>query len=541
LLFEVSAQLESFDLESFRRLYHQRDLFSKANQRFTAAPLDLCTDQGVDDFSYHPHHTPQTSSLRIVFFGRPKDRLLSADGNLTHTAKQTIRRVASYRERFRAQWLQGSPPLGPHLYLLTRVDFDIVIGRRSLGAERFDAFNRKLETDRSIRGIQLAGKRSRTRLPEWEFGRRQMPIKPDRLNDGDVPSVRSFDQILDEARFVALEPYPFPDQDLLRGIIEGTTNPDLLAMALDRLDPVPANSGIFAAHLRSKVSNVRHRAILGATDVSGLRQLLSIETDIDKDLVRARIAMLEEDEEALCDIAMNAFWFDAEYAAIEALNDKKKLERIFEHHQGESTPKAGIVRALVAAREAFIDRDVEALEALQKDARFEVSHAIIRMKSALASRAKVPPRVFISYKRESQAHTEWVMMLGADLRKRGINALLDEWEVDLGDSLSDYMALAIGESDVMLFIITEGAVAAVEGRVGGGIKFEFQIANARRYQGADFRIVGVLRSGDRPPGHIADNLYIDFRNDGNYLNALQRLVDSLLGRRKIPPIQPAYD
>ena len=421
------------------------------------------------------------------------------------------------------------------------MDFEIFIGRRSLGADKYDAFRDALLSNPNLRGIQFAVARTLTRSElSMAFGR-LMPTEPASLTIGGLVRVRSFDQILDEARMVALERFPFPDQDLLRAIIQESNNPSVLTMALERLNSVHENNDIFAAHLRSESDHVRREAVLGMTDISILRDLLSTETQIDKDLVCVRIAILEQDEDALCDIALNAYWFDAEYAAIEAINDKDKLSKIVKRHQGESTPRADTVRTLVSAREAFIDRDSERLNSLLKDARFNATHPILRMKTALESLAKAPPRVFISYKRESIEQTDWVMNLARDLRERGINALIDEWEVDLGDSLSDYMALEIANSDVMLFIITEGSVAAVEGQVGGGIKFEFQIANARRYQEADFRIVGVLRSGDRPPRHISDNLYIDFRNHHEYSTALDRLVNSLLGRRRAPPVRVSYD
>lgn len=541
-LFEVSAQLEAFDLDNFRRLYHQSELFSKYSFAYSRAPLDKCVDQGVDDFSCIRHETEQCSELRIVFFGQPNDELIHPQNGLTHTATETLRRIACYRKYFCEQWLLGSPPLAPEWYSLTRVDFEMFIGRRRLGAERYEAFCEALESHHeNVHGIRLSLKSKPTRVSRLGMYGRQGPTSADCLVDGDIVCVHSFDRILDDARLLALEPFPFPDQDLLRAIILETDNPSVVGMALERLEPIPENNDVFSAYLGSQNSHIHREAVLGTTDIRILRALLSAESESDKDLVRARIAILEQDEDTLLEVALNARWFDAEFAAIEALNDKEKLAQIVKRHEGESTPRANIVRTLAAAREAFIDHDAATLDLLLKDAHFDATHPILRMKAKLESRAKTPPKVFISYRHESNDHQVWVMNLAKDLRARGINALLDQWEVDLGDSLSDYMALQIAESDVMLFIITNASVSAVEAQDGGGIKFEFQIANARRYQGTDFRIIGVLRSGDRPPKHISDNLYVDFRNDAEYESALKRLVDSLLGRRMPPPVEQAYD
>ena len=44
-----------------------------------------------------------------------------------------------------------------------------------------------------------------------------------------------------------------------------------------------------------------------------------------------------------------------------------------------------------------------------------------------------PPKVFISYKWEDDAHNRWVEKLAADLRRAGIEATLDRWEVHYGE------------------------------------------------------------------------------------------------------------
>ena len=45
-----------------------------------------------------------------------------------------------------------------------------------------------------------------------------------------------------------------------------------------------------------------------------------------------------------------------------------------------------------------------------------------------------PPKAFISYKWQDDAHNQWVEKFAADLRYAGIEALLDKWEVDYGES-----------------------------------------------------------------------------------------------------------
>ena len=48
-------------------------------------------------------------------------------------------------------------------------------------------------------------------------------------------------------------------------------------------------------------------------------------------------------------------------------------------------------------------------------------------------------KVFISYKWEDALHNAWVKKFATDLRKAGIEAHLDQWDVRYGDSFVDYI------------------------------------------------------------------------------------------------------
>jgi hypothetical protein len=39
------------------------------------------------------------------------------------------------------------------------------------------------------------------------------------------------------------------------------------------------------------------------------------------------------------------------------------------------------------------------------------------------------PKAFISYSHESAAHKDWVLKLGSDLRAKGIDVVLDQWDI----------------------------------------------------------------------------------------------------------------
>lgn len=147
-------------------------------------------------------------------------------------------------------------------------------------------------------------------------------------------------------------------------------------------------------------------------------------------------------------------------------------------------------------------------------------------------------KIFISYKWEDPDHNIWVERLASDLRARGIEALLDKWEVRYGESFSDYMTRGIENADAVLFIMTPRSVGAAEAAASGGgaVKFEVQLATARRLAGEAFRFIGVLRRGDRPAAHLRDFRYADFRDDSSYETSLRHLVADLRGRTERPPV-----
>jgi hypothetical protein len=153
---------------------------------------------------------------------------------------------------------------------------------------------------------------------------------------------------------------------------------------------------------------------------------------------------------------------------------------------------------------------------------------------------KATIKAFVSYKWESGEHVAWVRELSADLRARGIEAILDQWEVRLGESFTEYMQEHIAAADVILFVITPAAVTAAEAPKGqgGALKFEVQMMNARR-MAEGTRIIGIYRAGPRPPHYLRDHRYVDFREDSSYEDSLTMLVDDILDRGGAPPVTRA--
>lgn len=146
---------------------------------------------------------------------------------------------------------------------------------------------------------------------------------------------------------------------------------------------------------------------------------------------------------------------------------------------------------------------------------------------------KPEPRVFISYKHASDDHQLWVRRLATDLIEQfGVHCILDQFDLDFGDSIPAYMQRIQTEATHVLFVITPECADAVESS-SGGVSFEMQLATSLRERGK-LRIIPVLRAGNQSPAYVQAHLYIDFRDDTIYPDVLRRLADSILHGKTRP-------
>ena len=232
------------------------------------------------------------------------------------------------------------------------------------------------------------------------------------------------------------------------------------------------------------------------------------------------------------------------------------LENLFAYYRGGGIQSTGyrlnMMRTWLAS--AGRSKALAALQGIEEDAETDDDEKIAEslwMSASSYKRLKkfvrdLPPddvsrrvdvKAYVAYKWESGEHVSWVRRFAADLRAEGVEAILDQWDVRYGESFTTFMQRRISEADVILFVITPGAVAAAESvdGQGGALQFEVQMMNARRIADG-VRIIGVYRSGDRPPHYLRDHRYVDFREDREYLTSIASLANDLLGRWEAPPL-----
>lgn len=150
------------------------------------------------------------------------------------------------------------------------------------------------------------------------------------------------------------------------------------------------------------------------------------------------------------------------------------------------------------------------------------------------------PRVFISYSWENETHKRWVCDLAGKLRRHGIEVILDQWHLKLGESLPKFMETSINESDYILIICTPVYKMKADSRTGG-VGYEENIITAGAlYDNNSTKFIPILRTGkwrEAAPLWLLGNVYADLSGDPyseeDYLNLLSTLHNY---SKKAPPV-----
>jgi len=136
------------------------------------------------------------------------------------------------------------------------------------------------------------------------------------------------------------------------------------------------------------------------------------------------------------------------------------------------------------------------------------------------------PVVFVSYAHESPEHKNWVKSLASSLREMGIDALLDEWKVGLGQDFTVFMD-QIRTCDRVLLICTPAYCRkANEGQ--GGVGYERSVITAELAKTIDTsKFICLLRTGEGNesiPTFVGPRRYVDFRDDAEFDLRLDELA-----------------
>jgi TIR domain len=159
--------------------------------------------------------------------------------------------------------------------------------------------------------------------------------------------------------------------------------------------------------------------------------------------------------------------------------------------------------------------------------------------------------VFMSYSWDSDDHKSWVRLLAERLVSNGVHVFLDQWDVQYGESLTQFMDEKIPESDFVLIICTP-AYAVKSMRRQGGVGYEAQIVSARIAASIPrSKFVPVIRAGELKPGepdcaippHFQGIRTVDMRQEAQYNAMFENLLRHIYGQPAVkrPPLGKAPD
>jgi TIR domain len=152
------------------------------------------------------------------------------------------------------------------------------------------------------------------------------------------------------------------------------------------------------------------------------------------------------------------------------------------------------------------------------------------------------PKVFISYSHDTPDHKAWVLTFAEALREQGVDAVLDQWDLKLGQDVVAFMQHGIAEADRVIMICSDTYVLKAEAGLGG-VGYERLIVTAEVSANIDTnKFIPVIRNheqgGRLVPIFLGPRLYLDFRNDDQYGSLIEELARELHGiyAVKKPPL-----
>ena len=143
-----------------------------------------------------------------------------------------------------------------------------------------------------------------------------------------------------------------------------------------------------------------------------------------------------------------------------------------------------------------------------------------------------PPRVFISYSHDSEAHAARVLKLANKLRCDGIEAIIDQYFTSPPEGWPHWMDAHVRDDDFVVMVCTEAYYRRVVGKeapgVGLGVRWEGRLIYNHLYKSDLSRFVPVLLSGGKTndlPEAVAGASHYFLETPDDYQDLLRRLFN----------------
>jgi hypothetical protein len=159
-----------------------------------------------------------------------------------------------------------------------------------------------------------------------------------------------------------------------------------------------------------------------------------------------------------------------------------------------------------------------------------------------------PPRVFISYSHDSAEHKKWVLDFATTLRNRGVDAVLDQWDLKPGDDLPHFMETQLESAEYVLMVCSSRYVEKANAGEGG-VGYEKMILTSNLLLRIDnSKVIPVIRQPagtHNVPTFLSTKLFVNFSSDSelefSFDELLRHLLDAPLFEKPVigsNPFQP---
>ncbi|MEQ8229504.1 MAG: toll/interleukin-1 receptor domain-containing protein [Rhodospirillales bacterium] len=159
--------------------------------------------------------------------------------------------------------------------------------------------------------------------------------------------------------------------------------------------------------------------------------------------------------------------------------------------------------------------------------------------------AYTAPRVFISYSHDDDPHKKWVLHLATQLRLKGVDAVLDQWDLKPGKDVTLFMEEQLSGCNYAILVCTARYVEkANNGK--GGVGYERMIVSSELVKDIDAgKFIPIVREGgsEAVPKFIETKLWLDFTNDEYFESVFDDLLRAIFGAEisSKPPLGTAPD
>jgi len=139
------------------------------------------------------------------------------------------------------------------------------------------------------------------------------------------------------------------------------------------------------------------------------------------------------------------------------------------------------------------------------------------------------PKTFVSYSHDSLEHKKWILDLATRMRNNGVDAIIDQWELQPGSDLPHFMETHLSTSDKIVMVCTERYVRKANSGEGG-VGYEKMIITSNLLVNIDQnKIIPLIRqSGSQDlPTFLKSKLYIDFSNHKDYEFGFDELIRTI--------------